>query len=61
MVSRNTNIDAATYFTGWIMFILSLLTVAVLIHRLDGGTGGSVVTFLLVMIACAASYTVGQL
>lgn len=59
--ATGTQVDTATYFTGIIMFLLSVITVAVLIVQLGGSQILAVVTFIMVLTACAASYTVAQL
>jgi len=55
------NIDTATYATGVIMLVLSLFTTGVMIYRLNGAIGAMLVTFAMVIVSCAASYTVAQL
>jgi len=54
-------VDTATYFTGVIMLLLSLFAVSVLLYQLGGETQLTGVTFLLVLVTSAASYTVAQL
>jgi len=43
------------------MLVLSLFTTGVMIYRLNGALGAMLVTFAMVIVSCAASYTVAQL
>jgi len=61
MLRPDSSVDRATYLTGVIMLLLSVLTTGVLITTLDGTLGKSIVTFALLLLSCAASYTVAQL
>ncbi len=61
MLQPDSSIDTATYFTGVIMLVLSVFTTGVMIYRLDGTIGAAAITFAMVLLSCAASYTVAQL
>jgi len=61
VIEPDSSVDTATYYTGVIMLVLSMVAASVIAYQLSIGTGNLYVAWVTIVLVAAAAYTVADL